>query len=99
MSKEVLLLAYINQEALNQSLETKILTLWSSSRNELWVKGATSGNTFQITKIKVNCEQDSLLFFVRKNKQGICHTLDSHGKNRISCFYREIDFENPTKLI
>ena len=80
MSKEVLLLAYINQEALNQSLETKILTLWSSSRNELWVKGATSGNTFQITKIKVNCEQDSLLFFVRKNKQGICHTLDSHGK-------------------
>ena len=92
-------IAYINQEALNQSLETKILTLWSSSRNELWVKGATSGNTFQITKIKVNCEQDSLLFFVRKNKQGICHTLDSHGKNRISCFYREIDFENPTKLI
>ena len=98
-SKEVLLLAYINQEALSKSLKTRILTLWSTSRNKLWVKGATSGNTFQITKIKINCEQNSLLFFVKKNKHGICHTLDSHGKNRISCFYREIDFENPTKLI
>ena len=97
-SKKVLLLAYINQEALSKSLETKILTLWSTSRNELWVKGATSGNKFQITKIKVNCEQNSLLFFVKKNKQGICHILDSNGKNRESCFYREIDLENPTKL-
>ncbi len=98
ISKEVLLLAYINQEALAKSLTTKILTLWSTTRNELWVKGATSGNKFQITKIKVNCEQNSLLFFVKKNKHGICHTLNSSGKNRESCFYREIDLTDPTKL-
>ncbi len=98
-TKEVLLLAYINQEALSKSLKTRILTLWSTSRNKLWVKGATSDNSFQVTKIKINCEQNSLLFFVKKNKHGICHTLDSRGKNRESCFYREIDFENPTKLI
>ena len=65
-SKEVLLLAYINQEALSKSLKTRILTLWSTSRNKLWVKGATSGNTFQgFTKIKINCEQNSLLFFLK----------------------------------
>ena len=93
-SKDVLLLAYINQKALEISLKTKILTLWSSSRNKLWIKGETSKNTFAIKKIMVNCEQNSLLFLVTPNKQGICHTKNSDGKYRQSCFYRELDFSS-----
>lgn len=87
---EVILLAYTNEEAFKRCLSTRTLVLWSTSRNELWEKGKTSGETFELMAAYVNCEQNSLLYKVRPRRGGICHTKNSAGKPR-QCFYREID--------
>ena len=92
-SREVILVAYINQQAFEESLKRKKLVLWSSSRNELWIKGATSGETFELLEAYVNCEQNSLLFIVRPERGGICHTKNSNGEPR-NCYYRRIDINN-----
>lgn len=97
-TKEVILVAYINQQAFEESLKRKMLVLWSSSRQELWIKGLTSGETFELVDAFVNCEQNSLLFLVRPNRGGICHTKNKQGEPR-NCYYRRIDLENPTQLI
>lgn len=89
-TREVLVVAYANREALQMSLETGIATFWSTSRNELWMKGATSGNTFELVEIRVNCEQNSLLYLVRPKGEGICHTYNSKGKVR-NCYYRRLN--------
>jgi len=91
-TKEVILVAYINQQAFEESLKRKMLVLWSSSRQELWVKGLTSGETFELLEARVNCEQNSLLFIVRPNRGGICHTKNENGEPR-DCYYRKINFE------
>ena len=96
-TKEVILVAYINELALNKSIETKIATFWSTSRNELWVKGMTSGNYFEIIDIFVNCEQNSLLFTVKPKGDKICHTKNSKNEAR-NCYYRKLDF-NTKELI
>ena len=87
---EVILVAYINEEAFQKSIETGIATFWSTSRNELWIKGATSGNTFQLEEICVNCEQNALVFLVRPKGGGICHTRNSKDEAR-NCFYRRLN--------
>ena len=97
-TKEVILVAYINQQAFEESLKRKMLVLWSSSRQELWIKGLTSGETFELVDAFVNCEQNSLLFLVRPNRGGICHTKNKEGEPR-NCYYRRINLENPTQLI
>jgi phosphoribosyl-AMP cyclohydrolase len=89
-TKEVILVAYTNKEALEKSLKTRIATFWSTSRNELWVKGATSGNTFKLVAAYVNCEQNSLLYMVKPVVDGICHTHNLKGKAR-NCYYRKIN--------
>ncbi len=91
-TQEVILVAYINQEAFEESLKRKRLVLWSSSRQELWIKGLTSGETFELIDARVNCEQNSLLFVVRPNRGGICHTKNQNGEPR-SCYYRRIDLD------
>jgi phosphoribosyl-AMP cyclohydrolase len=91
-TKEVILVAYANQQALQVSLETRIATFWSTSRNELWIKGKTSGDEFDVVAIYVNCEQNSLLYQVRPRKGGICHTKNRRGASR-NCYYRRINFE------
>jgi phosphoribosyl-AMP cyclohydrolase len=91
-TKEVILVAYINKQAFEESLKRKMLVLWSSSRQELWIKGLTSGETFELLEARVNCEQNSLLFIVRPNRGGICHTKNESGAPR-DCYYRKIDFE------
>ena len=96
-SREVILVAYINQQAFEESLKRKKLVLWSSSRNELWIKGATSGETFELLEAYVNCEQNSLLFIVRPERGGICHTKNSKGEPR-NCYYRRIDINNGKSL-
>ena len=96
-SREVILVAYINQQAFEESLKRKKLVLWSSSRNELWIKGATSGETFALLEAYVNCEQNSLLFIVRPERGGICHTKNSNGEPR-NCYYRRIDINNGKSL-
>ncbi|MBQ7252677.1 MAG: phosphoribosyl-AMP cyclohydrolase [Kiritimatiellae bacterium] len=90
-TKEVILLAYVNRAALDKAVETRTAVFWSTSRNELWIKGATSGETFELLHVRVNCEQNSLLYVVRPRRGGICHTRNASGAPR-DCFYRELDF-------
>ena len=97
-TKEVILVAYINRQAFEESIRRRMLVLWSSSRQELWIKGATSGETFELVDAYVNCEQNSLLFLVRPNRGGICHTKNKKGEPR-NCYYRRIDLDNPNRLI
>jgi len=93
-SKTVLILAYTNKLALSETLKTRVATFWSTSRQELWVKGATSGNTLDVIDIKVNCEQNSLLYLVKLNGKGACHSLNHNGDPRFSCYYRKIENQN-----
>jgi len=86
---EVILVAYTNEKAMRITLETRTLALWSTSRNELWEKGKTSGETFELVEARVNCEQNSLLYRVRPRRGGICHTKNAAGKPR-DCYYRRI---------
>ncbi len=81
---EVLMVAYMNEETLNMTIKTKKATFWSRSRQEVWVKGATSGNYLNVTKILVDCDEDCLL--IKAIPEGpACHT----GKR--TCFYRELE--------
>ena len=89
-SKELLLVAYANETALRYSLEHGLATFWSTSRGELWIKGATSGDTLALVEVRVNCEQNSLLYLVKPLGQGACHTKGADGKARPSCYYRRI---------
>ena len=91
-TKEVILVAYINKQAFEESLKRKMLVLWSSSRQELWIKGLTSGETFELLEARVNCEQNSLLFIVRPNRGGVCHTKNEKGEPR-DCYYRKINLD------
>ena len=88
---EVLILGYINQLALDTTRETGMATFWSTSRNELWIKGKTSGDFLKIQSIKVNCEQNSILYSVLPQGKGACHTKGSDGKARSGCYYRAIN--------
>ncbi len=89
-SGAVLILAYADAEALEQTLRTRLATFWSTSRGQLWVKGATSGDLLDLVEVRVNCEQNSLLYRVRRRGAGACHTRDSAGRPRTSCYYRRI---------
>ena len=92
-TKEVILVAYTNEKAMKASIEARSLVLWSTSRNELWEKGKTSGETFDLIDAFVNCEQNSLLYTVRPRRGGICHTKNATGEPR-DCYYRKIDFDS-----
>ena len=88
---EVILVAYVNQQSLQASIESRSAVFWSTSRNELWEKGKTSGETFELLEVRVNCEQNSLLYRVRPRRGGICHTNNAAGQPR-NCYYRRLDF-------
>ena len=92
---EVILVAYVNELALETALERRIAVFWSTSRRELWIKGDTSGETFELLEVRVNCEQNSLVYRVRPNRGGICHTKNAQGEPR-DCYYRALDFETGT---
>ena len=93
-TREVILVAYVNEQALQKSFATRSAVFWSTSRNELWEKGKTSGETFDLLEVRVNCEQNSLLYIVRPRRGGICHTKNQAGAPR-NCYYRRI---NPTTM-
>ena len=86
---EVICVAYANQEALRETLRTRNAVMWSTSRNELWHKGATSGDFLDLVDVRVNCEQNSLLYRVRL-RGGACHTRDADGNTRSGCYYRRV---------
>ncbi len=89
-SLEVLITAYVNQQALEYAQKNKVATFWSTSRNELWVKGATSGDVLDLVETRVNCEQNSVLFLVKIRQKGSCHTKNSAGIPRKGCYYRRL---------
>lgn len=80
---EVLMLAWMNEEALTKTLETKSVTYWSRSRKSLWTKGESSGNTQELVSISYDCDGDALLLKVHQ-KGAACHTGER------TCFHREV---------
>ena len=80
---DVLMLAWMNEEAVKRTLETKRVTYWSRSRQAFWVKGETSGHTQELVDLRVDCDRDCLLAVVRQTGPA-CHT------NRHSCFYTSV---------
>ena len=80
---QVLMIAWMNEEALNKTLQTGNVTYWSRSRNELWTKGESSGNVQKLISISYDCDGDALLLQVEQ-VGAACHTGER------SCFFREI---------
>ena len=91
---EVILVAYANETALREALARRMAVFWSTSRNALWVKGETSGETFDLVEVRVNCEQNSLLYRVIPRTGGACHTIGADGRARSACYYRRVVSEN-----
>jgi phosphoribosyl-AMP cyclohydrolase len=84
-TRDVLMVAYMNQLALDKTIETGFAHYWSRSRGELWRKGDTSGQTQKVLSLRVDCDQDALLLEVEVGGDGkACHT------GRKSCFYRAL---------
>lgn len=81
---KVLMVGYMNEESLRITLDEKIACFWSRSRQELWRKGETSGNTLTVEEIRTDCDQDALVLQC-KPAGPTCHT------NETSCFYRTVD--------
>lgn len=88
----VLMLAYMNEQAFDRTLETGLATYWSRSRNELWCKGETSGHYQHVQKILIDCDQDTLLLKVIQDGAA-CHT------NHRSCFYRDLEGTEMEEII
>jgi phosphoribosyl-AMP cyclohydrolase len=82
-TKEVLMLAYVNQQALAQMIATGKATYWSRSRNEIWEKGATSGHTQKVVSLSLDCDGDALLITVEQTGAA-CHTGD------FTCFHEPV---------
>ncbi len=88
-TKEVLMLAYANEEAIRKTFETGYAHYWSRSRKKLWKKGETSGNVQKVVEVRIDCDNDAILYLVEQ-KGVACHT------GNYSCFYRTL---NPEDLI
>ncbi len=93
-SGEVLMMAWMNAEAISRTLKTGRVTYWSRSRGAFWVKGETSGHVQDLVDLRIDCDRDCLLLLVRQTGPA-CHT------NRRSCFYtavregREVELMRP----
>jgi phosphoribosyl-ATP pyrophosphohydrolase/phosphoribosyl-AMP cyclohydrolase len=85
-SHEVLMVGFMNDEALARTRESGFATFFSRTRNTLWMKGETSGNRLAVTAILVDCDDDTVLVKVRRQGDGnVCHTGER------TCFYRTLD--------
>ncbi|MEX0338608.1 MAG: phosphoribosyl-AMP cyclohydrolase [Arenibacterium sp.] len=91
-SGEVLMMAWMNAEAVMRTLETGRVTYWSRSRQSFWVKGETSGHTQELIDLRVDCDRDCLLLMINQTGPA-CHT------NRRSCFYTAIRGEEEVELM
>lgn len=88
---EILMLGYANQEAFQKTLDVGMATFYSTSRQKLWTKGETSGDYLKMANIKVDCDQDAIVYQVIPQGKGTCHT------GRVSCFYRSMEDGKLTK--
>ena len=89
---EVLMMAWMNADAVAQTLATGKVTYWSRSRQAFWIKGATSGHTQDLVSMRVDCDRDCLLILVRQHGPA-CHT------NRRSCFYTAVESGDEVELM
>ncbi len=84
VTNEVLMVGFMNQEALDRTIESGFATFFSRTRDRLWMKGETSGNRLKVERVLVDCDDDTLLVLVRRLGDGnVCHTGER------SCFFRE----------
>ena len=90
-SAEVLMVAFMDREALDRTRETGLAHFYSRSRGSLWLKGETSGNTLQVEAIRADCDQDALVLQVTQAGPA-CHT------GARSCFYRKLDGDSLTRI-
>ncbi len=89
-TKDVLIVAFVNREAFDETRRSGYATYWSRSRNELWKKGLTSGDMLLVEEVRINCEQNSLVFLVVPQGRGACHVKQADGSPHRSCYYRRI---------
>jgi phosphoribosyl-AMP cyclohydrolase len=89
-SGKVLILAYVSRDAYKETILSGYATFYSRSRKEIWKKGLTSGNLLKVIEIRINCEQNSLLYLVTQEGKGACHVLKPDGAPQETCFYRRI---------
>lgn len=99
ITKDVLILAFANRAAFEETRESGYATYWSRSRNELWKKGMTSGDMLEIKEIRINCEQNSLLYLVEPRGKGACHAKKEDGNPYSSCYYRRINDDDSLTII
>lgn len=86
VSNEVLMVGFMNQEALDRTIESGFATFFSRTRDKLWMKGETSGNTLKVDRILVDCDDDTVLVLVTCLGEGnVCHTGER------SCFFKEYE--------
>ncbi len=90
-TKDILILSFVNREAFEETRKSGYATYWSRSRNELWKKGLTSGDMLSIKEIRINCEQNSLVYLVKPEGKGACHAKKENGNPYTSCYYRKIE--------
>jgi phosphoribosyl-AMP cyclohydrolase len=93
-SGKILMLASINEAAFEHTLQTGMATFFSTSRQQLWVKGETSGDFLRVDDIWVDCDQDAVVYQVTLLGEGVCHTFGPDWRHRKACFYRKL---NPQK--
>lgn len=92
-TKEILMLAWMNEEAFEKTITTGEAHYWSRSRGQLWHKGATSGAVQKVREIRVDCDQDAVILMIEQSGDGACHT------GRRSCFYRRVETKNGHALV
>jgi phosphoribosyl-AMP cyclohydrolase len=97
-TKEVLILAFANKEAYEETVKSGYATYYSRSRKELWKKGLTSGDMLRTEEIRINCEQNSLLYLVTPMGKGACHAKKEDGLPYASCYYRKIEGNKLIKI-
>lgn len=97
-TKEVLILSFANKAAFDETRKSNYATYWSRSRKELWKKGLTSGDLLRVEEIRINCEQNSLLYLVTPEGKGACHAKKENGHPYSSCYYRKITGEDKLKI-
>ncbi len=89
-SNEVLMVGFMNADALAHTLNTGLATFFSRSRQSLWTKGETSGNKLSVVEVKTDCDDDTVLVRVKRMGDGnVCHT------GRRTCFFRDIPVPRP----
>jgi phosphoribosyl-AMP cyclohydrolase len=98
-TKDVLILAFVNREAFDETRKSGYATYWSRSRNELWKKGLTSGDMLKVDEIRINCEQNSLVYLVTPQGKGACHAKQPDGLPYKSCYYRRIEPDGTLSLV